>query len=297
MTAACPICGAAATEPFWERVWNGPDKKVRRCPDCRSFFLWPPNTAAEQAAFDRGYDAYIAERARQVEAHAGASFDDLVDDSIAERMADIGHWFDGARSVMEVGAEKGGFLERLGQGGRDRLVGVDACPSYAELLAEKGFEAYRYLGDVPAEARFDRICFFSLLEHVPDPAGFLAEAASRLADGGLVVAEVPSARDPLVALYDVAAFKDFYFQAMHPFVYGVEALDILFGRAGLERVDIRFKQRYGLSNHLKWLKEGLPGGSPLFGRLFAGEADRAYVAALEAAGYADSVYVVGRRRA
>lgn len=295
MSAPCPVCGARQTEKFWPRVWQGPGKEILVCAGCRSFFQWPPNTPDEQAAFDRGYDDYIAQRAAEVEVHAGASFSALVDDSITERLADIGAYFDGAGSVLEIGAEKGGFLERL-RPGRSRLVGVDACPAYADALATMGFKGYRYLSDVPSDALFDRVCFFSLLEHVPDPVAFLAQAGSHLAPDGLLVMEIPSARDPLISLYDIAAFKDFYFQAMHPYVYGIEAVDIMLERAGLERVAFRFKQRYGLSNHLKWLKEGKPGGSARFTELFSGAANDAYIQALEAAGQTDTVYVVGRRR-
>lgn len=291
---SCPICGAAETADFWPRVWNGPGKTVRACAACGSFFTWPLNTPEEQAAFDRQYDAYIAERAREVEHLADETFDDMVDDSIAERLADIEHWFDGARSVLEVGAEKGGFLDRIAPG-LDRAVGVDACPEYAELLAKKGYEAYAYLEDVPADARFDRVCFFSLLEHIPDPTAFLARAAGHLTDGGIIILEVPSARDPLVSLYDVPAFKDFFFQAMHPYVYGMEALDLFIRNAGLDRIDVRFKQRYGLANHLTWLKEGKPGGSRVLEALFDVAVEGPYRAALEAAGTTDSVYVAARR--
>lgn len=296
MSAACPICGAADSRRYWDKVWGAPGKTVQACNACGSFFLWPPSSAAEQAEFDRGYAQYIAVRARAVEPHAGAEFGVLVEDSIAVRLADIGTWFDGAVSVLEIGAETGGFLDRL-HGRCARLVGVDAAPEYAAILKSKGYGGHRYIEDVPAATPFDRVCCFSLLEHIREPAAFLARASALLAPGGRMVIEVPSARDPLLALYELPAFKDFYFQAMHPQVFSPQAVEMLLKRAGFGSAEVRFKQRYGLANHLQWLRKGVPGGAPDLARMFADGADHAYVSALEKAGMTDTVYISAARTA
>ena len=294
MSVICPICNGGDSGEFWPRVWKATGKTVRICSVCRSYFQWPLNTSEQQAEFDRTYDAYIADRAAEVRISADSNFDDLVEDSIEERMADIGLWFSGVKSVLEIGAEKGGFLDRL-RSDCEQLVGVDACPAYTEHLASKGFEAYTYLEGVPSDRLFDRVCFFSLLEHIADPVSFLKLAASHLNDVGVIVLEVPLASDPLISLYDLAAFKDFYFQAMHPYVYSIDALTYLLERAGLKISQVRYKQRYGLSNHLKWLKDGKPGGLALFSELFSGEADKEYREALEKSGHTDTIYIYAQK--
>ena len=289
MSETCPICNGAA-RPFWPHVWGAAGKRVCVCAQCESFFLSPPNTAAEQQEFDRDYARYIQQRAGAVVPHAAAGFPEMVDDSITQRLADIGPWFEGADSVMEIGAETGGFLDRL-RARVPRLVAVDAAPDYVATLKRKGYEAYHYIEDVPAGLRFARICCFSLLEHVPDPAAFLACAAAYLAPGGSLVMEVPSAREPLVTLYDIPAFKDFYFQAMHPQVFSPKAIELLLKRAGFGYPTLRPKQRYGLANHLQWLHKGVPGGSTELAALFGNGTDKAYIAALERAGITDTLYV------
>lgn len=290
MSAVCPICNAADTRRYWDKVWGAQGKTVQACNACGSFFLWPPSSAGEQAEFDRHYAQYIAERARTVEPHAGAYFDEMVNDSIASRLADIGPWFDGVTSVLEIGAETGGFLDRL-RGHGLRLVGVDAAPEYAATLKDKGYVGHRYIDEVPVTPRFDRVCCFSLLEHIREPVTFLAHSAALLAPGGRMVIEVPSARDPLLALYDLPAFKDFYFQAMHPQVFSPQAVEMLLKRAGFGHVELRFKQRYGLANHLQWLRKGVPGGAPDLARLLANGVDHEYVSALEKAGVTDTLYI------
>lgn len=293
MSAAppCPLCGATRTAVYWPKVWGDARAQVARCGACESFFLDPPRPPEAQTAFDAAYGAYIGKREALIAGHVAQDFAALVDESIETRWRDLAAWFPPGCSALEIGAERGGFLDRLA-GVAARRVGVDACPEYAALLAARGYGGYRYLEHVPDGERFDRVCFFSLLEHVPNPAAFLAEAAARLAPGGQIVLEVPSAREPLLTLYDVPAFKDFYFQAMHPWVFGPMAVERLVNQAGLKIESLRFKQRYGIDNHLNWLKRGTPGGDDALRRLFAGKTATAYAAALEEAGCTDTLYVL-----
>lgn len=295
MSRACPVCAGDRTRLYWETVWGDPSQHVMACDACGLFFLASARSGEGQRAFDRGYDAYIAARAQAVPGAAGAGFAELVDESIAERFADIGERFAGSRSTLEVGAERGGFLDRL-KGRVPVLTAVDACPEYHDALRAKGYRAFSYISEVPDSEKHDRICLFSLLEHIPEPVPFLREVARRLAPDGLVVIEVPSAAEPLVSLYDIPAFKSFYFQAMHPYVYSLKALDVVLEAAGLRRTSVKHKQRYGLANHLQWLRHGVPGGSPAFAALFSGTADAAYRRALEEGGVTDTVYVVAAHR-
>lgn len=295
MKIICPVCGNDDTGDYWGRVWRADTKKVCTCRACRSFFIWPPNSQEEQALFNKEYASYIAERDKIISPHVSETFSEMVDESIAERMADIGHRFPQGASVLEIGAEKGGFLDCLKiKNGRRRLVGVDTCPEYKDILLGKGHEAYLYIDDVPKDSKFDRICFFSLLEHVRAPQQFLADISKLLNPNGMVVIEVPSAREPLLSLYDVDAFKDFYFQAMHLQVFSPEAIEKLMLRAGFHAVEIQYKQRYGLDNHVHWIRRGKPGGSPELARVFGPTANKAYIQALEASGNTDTIYVVAK---
>ena len=82
---------------------------------------------------------------------------------------------------------------------------------------------------------------------------------------------------------------------MHPYVYGEKAIRMLIACSGMAIEQIIHKQRYGLSNHLQWLKEGTPGGNALLASLFAGRADLEYIKSLESSGYTDTLYVVARK--
>ena len=51
----------------------------------------------------------------------------------------------------------------------------------------------------------------SVLEHVLDPIHFLKSLKKLLKKNGKVIIECPSINDPLVKLYDVKLYKNFYY--------------------------------------------------------------------------------------
>jgi hypothetical protein len=264
-----------------------------KCPNCEMYFISPRFTAEEQDAFNLAYDDYISSRAALVAQYSPKEFAVQVDESIAERFRDVASWFPPGKSVLEIGAEKGGFLDIVGKSAGS-VAAVDSCPEYVEILMQKGYNAYRSITEIPNGQSYDRVCLFSLLEHISEPRTFLRELKGRLSLNGLMIMEIPSAHEPLLELYDVAEFRSFYFQAMHPYVYSAKAAAMLLHDSGFEIVETRFKQRYGLSNHLQWLKVGAPGGNQTFEAIFSGAADAAYKTALEARGRTDTIYLVAR---
>lgn len=285
----CPICNSNDTQEFWPQVWQSPDQKVQQCQSCEVFFLHPFRSADAQRDFDASYSEYIAKREAAVEPFTDQSFEEQVEDSIEERFQDIASFFEDAESVLEIGAEKGDFLQLL-KGHGVKCTAVDANPEYRNLLEQKGYEAFLYIEDVPVERKFSRVCFFSLLEHIQEPVPFLEKARLHLEPGGSLVFEVPYAREPLIELYDIPAFKSFYFQGMHPYVFSMKSLETILERAGLKIVDVNYKQRYGLSNHLEWLRTGKPGGNKTFEKIFT-EIEESYRSKLEQAGISDTIYI------
>lgn len=290
----CPLCHDTSPTLYWATVWNAPGKQVMRCTSCDSFFLDPLETEDEQRKFDAEYDHYIQTRSELVSKYIPQTFDILVDESIEIRFQDLKQFFENHPSVLEVGAEKGGFLDRIAHAA-SATVAVDSCPEYRDALQKKGYRAYAYTHDLPAGETYDRICLFSLLEHIHNPQLFLSQLKNCLSPTGLIILEIPSANDPLISLYNNPAFKSFYFQAMHPYVYSEKAIRMLIACSGMMIEQVIYKQRYGLSNHLQWLKDGIPGGNVLFASLFAGLADSEYIKSLESSGYTDTLYVVARK--
>lgn len=213
---------------------------------------------------------------------------------IARRFEKIASQFGEKGRVLELGAADAAFLNHVARerpGWELASVEVDRNTRAARDVLS-GLVQYDTLeAAVASGARFDRVCAFHVLEHVLEPAPFLADCARCLAPGGRVIFEVPSIDDPLLSLYGCEAYEAFYFQRQHPYVYSAASLGRLLVENGFAIAATIHHQRYGLENHLQWLTEGKPGGRERFRELFAAS-EAGYLADLERGGRADTAILV-----
>jgi SAM-dependent methyltransferase len=214
---------------------------------------------------------------------------------IESRYSKIEICFNGASSVLEIGAADGAFLAhlRLMRPGL-ALAAIEPDESTRQQRdAIAGLHQFATLkAAVDSGLTVDVICLFHVFEHLTDPAEWLSSARRLLAPGGKIIIEVPSLDDPLLSLYRLAAYRNFYFQRQHPFVYSAASLSRILEYYGFS-VDIIPYQRYGMENHLAWLSAGKPGGNAEFRSIFGGcETD--YIAALEARGLTDTVFAIAK---
>jgi 2-polyprenyl-6-hydroxyphenyl methylase/3-demethylubiquinone-9 3-methyltransferase len=112
------------------------------------------------------------------------------------------------RSALDMGCGAGLLAEPLARLGAD-VVGVDAAPENIEAarahaaLSRLAID-YRVGGtDAIADARFDLITCMEVIEHVADPAAFVAGLANALAPGGLLILSTPN-RTPMSQLAMIA---------------------------------------------------------------------------------------------
>lgn len=100
-----------------------------------------------------------------------------------------------ASRLLEVGVGTGHFLQAASARG---LVptGVELNPSAAARARARGYKVFEAnLADLPARvaSRFDAVCSFQVLEHVPDPRRLLEGMLAVLRPGGRLVLSVPNA--------------------------------------------------------------------------------------------------------
>jgi SAM-dependent methyltransferase len=204
------------------------DLAIRGCRRCGFVF---------NAAFDPGLVAYGAdyENDQTVSPAFAAHVDRIADRVLAaarHREAPI---------VLEVGCGQGGFLERLAHRAGGRLGGaIGFDPAYRGVTAAHG-------AAVRIEAKlFDRAAAESIgrdidvvatrhvIEHVPDPIGFLMAIAVALPEGETVALVVET---PCVDwIFENEVLQDFFYE--HCNYFTVETLGFALKRAGFADVSI-----------------------------------------------------------
>jgi len=282
----CPLCSSEDYNLFHDRVWSLDGGQVLRCQSCDVTFIHPMMDEEQEREFYKSYNEHVKKRGVAL----SGSTKELHEKSLAvaaERVTVIGDLFRNATDVLEVGAATGAFLTQLPD---KTCTVVEPADDNREFARQFAAEVYADIEDIPTGRRFDIICMFHVFEHIRQPASFLDSCRKLLRSGGWIIIEVPHSADPLISLYQCSAYKDFYFQPMHPFIHSVESLRTIFSAQGFSEKQVIYHQRYGLVNHLNWLATGQPGGNAEWQALL-GE-NREYRAALEKAGQTDTIFYI-----
>ena len=101
------------------------------------------------------------------------------------------------KRILDMGCGAGLLAEPLARMGGS-VVGVDAAPENIAVaqahIKQSGLEIDYRAGEIEAVAgeRFDLITCLEVVEHVADPAVFIAGLASLLAPGGLLILSTPN---------------------------------------------------------------------------------------------------------
>jgi 2-polyprenyl-6-hydroxyphenyl methylase/3-demethylubiquinone-9 3-methyltransferase len=100
------------------------------------------------------------------------------------------------KSALDVGCGAGLLCEPLARLGA-RVTGVDAAPenirAAVEHAADSGLSITYHAGEIASlSGAFDLVTSMEVVEHVNDPAAFLAQLADRLAPGGVLILSTPN---------------------------------------------------------------------------------------------------------
>ena len=139
-----------------------------------------------------------------------------------------------------------------------------------------------------AERGFDLVLHYYVMEHLADPVAFLKSLIAMLKPGGRIVFEVPNANDALTVLYQIPAYERFIWVVSHRWYFTEKSLALAIEKAG-GRAEIRLDQRYDLSNHLIWARDGRPGGAGRFTKVLGQELEDGYRQALIKARICDTL--------
>ena len=217
----------------------GYDKKVVECAGCGLVQLYPQWTPGE---LDELYSKYWQKQ-------------DFPGQKKKVKISDyIDRFIKKGDSILEIGCGWGDNLKRLRSKGYD-VTGIDKDPAVCDgnIVLQYDIKDYK-LGK-----KFDFIYGIHLFEHMSDPRSFIGAVADKLKDNGSFLLEVPSLDDPLLKLYKIKRFNEFYWYPYHLFFYDKVSIKILFNYHPELEIKIYPIQQYGLINHLRWLIFRRPG--------------------------------------
>ena len=193
-TVSCVLCGSAdvalvetltPTEIIheWSRQYGinisselrgAAEIELWSCEACGLRFFVPPLAGSERLyeqleSFDFYYMPHKWEYDRAVE--------------------DIG----GAEKVLEVGCGRGDFVARVVEGGASgRGIELNRKAVCEAIKAGRPVESSSISDVILRGERFDVVCAFQVVEHVPRPLQFLSQCLDALKTGGLLLLAVPN---------------------------------------------------------------------------------------------------------
>lgn len=189
--ARCPLCEAEDHVLFDRRVFRGQTVENRLCRRCGFVFQSPRMTEAEAAAY------YAAEYRRMYQGDEGPGQKDLTVQR--QRAASLVSFLRthgvAARRHLDIGASAGLLLGAVREALGAEPVGVEPGRAYREFAQAGGLRMYARLEDLMAgqPGRFDLISMAHVLEHLPDPVGYLRLLRETLlAPDGWLLIEVPN---------------------------------------------------------------------------------------------------------
>jgi len=283
---SCPLCAAAADRQsaVVGRVYGDNNRGVFHCAVCDVRYLHPGLGAEEEAKlYAAEFESFMADRAapgagwEAPEKHISAN-----ETQRLRRMTHLEPLLRSSRRILEVGCSSGFMLYPLVASGHE-CIGIEPSGVFSDFVRSRGLRCFPTLetmiADGKAKERFDLILHYYVLEHIGDPVAFLRRQLALLRPGGRIVFEVPNVNDALTTVYEIPAYERFIWVVSHRWYFSEASLAHAIKAAG-GRGEIRLDQRYDLSNHLVWARDGRPGGLGRFTAILGQEIEDQYRQAL-----------------
>ena len=186
----CPVCRSTTSTVALTATDHTVSQEyfdIRKCDGCGFHFTSP---RPEQNSIGKYYlsENYISHVAK------ATSLKDRIYHRVRRRAIRHKHklisGYHSSGAVLDVGCGTGDFLAFLQEKGYS-AAGVEVSPNARTLAEAKGLKVADKLNDIPAQAQFQVITLWHVLEHVPDPRHTLEQLYARCTEDALLVIAVP----------------------------------------------------------------------------------------------------------
>ena len=292
----CPFCQAKQEQQtvITSHVYGGEGRghSFFHCSNCDIRYLYPRLTVEEEKRFYAAeFESFMEERSgkesgwKNAEDHIRAN-----EPTRLRRMKYLEPYLDSSSKILEIGCSSGFMLFPLINQGY-QCSGVEPSGVFNDYLKTRNlpvFQSIKQAADFNLEKKFNLILHFFVLEHISQPVEFFKDQLALLKPGGRIIFEIPNVADPLHSVYNIPAFERFYWSIAHPWYFSEISLDFLLKQLGLP-YEILLDQRYDLSNHMVWARDGGPGGMNRFTDFLGVELEEVYKRELIKTGNCDTL--------
>ncbi len=288
----CPLCQSDAEKQLvlTNHVYGDLHRKHAffECASCSVIYLFPQLTKSqEQQFYAQEFEGFMNSRSgesagwEEPERHIKSN-----QSQFERRWGYLQNILPKKGKILEFGCSSGFMLYPL-QSKDYECFGIEPSGVFSKYVHSRGVEIFE---DTTAlDADFDVVMHYFVLEHIKEPALFLEENLRLLKPGATLIVEIPNAADPLYTIYNIPAFERFYWSIAHHWYFTKKSFEYLLNNINGISFEIMLDQRYDLSNHMVWARDGKPGGMARFSEKLGSEIEIKYRKALIDSGYADTL--------
>ncbi|MBU2609590.1 MAG: class I SAM-dependent methyltransferase [Chloroflexi bacterium] len=188
---ACPLCGSNQSSLFDRRAFRGLEVVNCLCRACELVYMSPRMSEAEAAEF------YQAEYRQLYQGDENPIAKDFATQTARadSLLSFVKLHAPAVTRHLDIGCSTGLILQGFQKYYCCQAVGIEPGDAYRTYARKQGLTVYATLDELKTwpELPFDLITMSHVLEHLPDPAAYLAHLREKvLASDGWLVLEVPN---------------------------------------------------------------------------------------------------------
>ena len=278
----CPLCFFEQQNPTKVASKIYGDKTEKRafflCKNCDVRYLFPKlNSKEEKLFYQKEFESFMNERDGKSSGWLKAEKHVKQNRATFKRRLEyIKPYLSASASILEIGCSSGFMLYPFLKKGHD-CIGIEPSGVFGDYVKKRGIKVYDSLKKLiyKKKKKFNLIFHFFVLEHISDPIKFLKDQLLVLKKGGKIIFKIPNVAEPLHSVYKIPAFENFYWSIAHHWYFSEKSLKFLLSKIG-KPYKIILDQRYDLSNHMIWARDGKPGGMGYFKKILGSDVESNY---------------------